>query len=106
MWSLRSTTRFARHTGILTSRLEQDVSTISDPFAQSVRIPPTVPPQPTLALTRETAPTSGHTRWHSVAVLTRGLGWVAGVCSAALVLVKMLASPMHVLPGIPTGILR
>jgi len=106
VWSLRSTTRLARHTGILTSRLEPDVSTISDPFAQSVRIPPTVPPQPTLALARETVPTSGQTRPHSVAVLTRDLEWVVGVCSAALVLVNMLASPMHVPPGIPTGISR
>jgi len=35
MRSLRSTTRLAQHTRVLTSQLEPDVSAMSHPFAQS-----------------------------------------------------------------------
>jgi len=93
------------HDDVLTNRIRDGVRSLRAPRSGCVDeavAPTTAPPQPTLALARETVPNARQTRPHSVAVLTRGLGWVVGVCGAALALVNMLASPMHVPSGIPT----
>ena len=94
--------RVVRHTCIYPLLTEPYVSTTSDPFARSVRRPPTGLRRSAPACTRHAVPFLRQAGRGRVAVLARSLGWAVGLCGASLVLANLLASPMQLPAGAPT----